>query len=396
LHLRKKCTMAYKRREQHGTSQYIKIRDKTASSTYKQPQSSNAVPRNDTFGTHSYYIGFEVTMTVEVKVLGIAQDGGRPHAGCRKPCCTSVLSPAETQYPVALGITESDGTTHLVEATPNVADQLRFVWKIHQAPSPSTSPSAGRNINIKEDYSRRGVDHLWITHAHLGHSDGLRQFGREVMSAQGIQLHVSSPSMVDLIANTPMWNIMVQDWKNFILNAFHSAPEHMTGDPLIEFQSQSSQNNCAFQSASGELTIEAIRVPHRGELSDMHAFIFRGTDKSLMFLPDHDTWKETLKMYDCSTIRDFLKKLKTDIALIDGTFWSMDELGGHGRDQRVVPHPPVSESLDLLGQRQEGDPEIFLTHLNHTNPLYDRTSKEFQQLTNQGWNVTTQGMTFKL
>ena len=315
-------------------------------------------------------------MVVDVKVLGIAQDGGHPHAACRKVCCTSVQSPADINYPVALGITESDGTTHLIEATPNVADQLRFVWRIHNAPT-----------NIVEDFSRRGVDHLWVTHAHMGHCDGLRQFGREVMHAKGIKLHVSL-SMAELIAKTPIWNIMVEDWRNFILEPFNTSMK--TGDELISEQAKQ-----AVMGPSGELLVEPVRVPHRGELSDMHAFIFRGIERSLLFLPDHDTWKETLELYESETIREFLKKLKVDIALIDGTFWSLEELG-QSRDQREVPHPPICKSLEMLGQRQPHDPDIYFTHLNHTNPILNNSSKEYKKLTDAGWKVATQGMVFLL
>ena len=70
--------------------------------------------------------------------------------------------------------------------------------------------------------------------------------------------------------------------------------------------------------------------------------------------------------------------MRIDIALIDGTFWSEDELGG--RDQSKVPHPPVLQTLNMLGEREDGDPEIFFTHLNHTNPLYDQDSEQMKQV----------------
>ena len=66
--------------------------------------------------------------------------------------------------------------------------------------------------------------------------------------------------------------------------------------------------------------------------------------------------------------REFLLKFEVDIALIDGTFWSSDELSG--RFQHEVPHPPVSQTLEMLGSKNQGDPDIFFIHLNHTNPLY--------------------------
>ena len=103
-----------------------------------------------------------------VTLLGIAQDGGRPQPGCTRPCCEN-LGSEDFRSPVSLGIQTSGGKTILVEATRDLGRQLRFIG----------NPS---------------VDHLILTHAHLGHVDGLGLFGRETMSARNIQLHCS-PSM---------------------------------------------------------------------------------------------------------------------------------------------------------------------------------------------------------
>ena len=85
---------------------------------------------------------------------------------------------------------------------------------------------------------------------------------------------------------------------------------------------------------------------------------------------------------------------RVDIALIDGTFWSADELSS--RTQHEVPHPPVSETLERLGPRTEGDPEIVFIHMNHTNPIHRPDSDEHGQVTALGWSVGEQGMTFTL
>ena len=46
-----------------------------------------------------------------------------------------------------------------------------------------------------------------------------------------------------------------------------------------------------------DVTVEFHKVPHRDELSDTHAIIVRGKTKSILFLSDHDTWRETLDAY---------------------------------------------------------------------------------------------------
>ena len=280
---------------------------------------------------------------VEVTVLGIAQDGGHPQPGCLRPCCANITEP---HYPVSLGIRSSEGTNLLIEATRNLGDQFT-IW------------------------GQTKVDHLLLTHAHLGHVDGLGLFGREAIAARDIELHVSD-DMYHLIDRTPQWNLMVQQGV-FNIRTFTA------GDVVF---------------SQGELSIEAVRIPHRAELSDMHAFIIRGPSKSLLFLTDHDTWSETLTVHDCSSIRELLAKLNVDIALIDGTFWSEDELAG--RNQATVPHPPVLQTLNMLGSREDGDPDIIFTHLNHTNPLYNRDGEQYAEVERLGWSVAYQGQRFTL
>ena len=267
-----------------------------------------------------------------VTLLGIAQDGGRPQPGCTRQCCQG-LTEEDYRSPVSLAIKTRDDKTLLVEATRDLGRQLRMI----------NNPS---------------IDHLFITHAHLGHVDGLGLFGRETMSARNIQLHCS-PSMRALVERTPAWNQLLQ--QNVL--EFSAFPRVEIDDVVVEF----------------------IPVPHRAELSDMHATIIRGAEKSLLFLPDHDSWTETLEAHGCDSIREFLQKFSIDVALLDGTFWSGGEL--KGRDMSVVPHPTVEESIMRLGRRKDNDSELFFIHLNHTNPLYNPQSEASRQLSESGWSI---------
>ena len=148
------------------------------------------------------------------------------------------------------------------------------------------------------------------------------------------------------------------------------------------------------RSLSDLVQVEAVEVPHRAELSDMHAFIVRGPNRSLLFLPDHDRWDETLNHHGAASIRGWFRALDVDVALVDGTFWSADELTS--RTQHEVPHPPVSESLERLGARRDDDPEILFIHMNHTNPIHRPDSDEHARVVSLGWGVGQQGMTFSL
>lgn len=282
---------------------------------------------------------------VTVTLLGTAQDGGRPQPGCLRPCCAN-LPPEAVRHPVSLGVVDETGQGHLMEATRALGQQLQ-IW--------GHPPLAS----------------VFLTHAHFGHVDGLGLFGRETLNAHGLELYASL-SMFSLIDQTPQWRLMVEQGV---------------------FQTNTTQHGDII-SITPALSVEPVQVPHRAELSDMHAFVVRGPNRALLFLPDHDRWDDTLAHHGHTTIRDWLGSLKVDIALVDGTFWSADEL--QGRSQMEVPHPPVCETLERLGPRTTGDPEVVFIHLNHTNPLHDAQSRERQTVERLGWSVGEQGMQFTL
>ena len=288
---------------------------------------------------------------VRVTVLGTAQDGGVPQPGCARECCLRVrANDALRRHPVSLGIVGSDGSAHLIEASRSIGEQFE-IWH-------SVDPVEG------------ALSSLSITHAHLGHVDGLGLFGKEAMGAHHLTLHCSE-SFAALIENSPPWNDM-REQEVIIPNVWTS--------------------NEAFEPSSGcGFRIKPIPVPHRDELSDNHALLIEGSGANLLFLPDHDSWPETLRGRN---IRQWLSELEVDIALLDGTFWDADELPH--RDMSEFPHPTVRESLERLGERNEGDPDIRFFHLNHTNPLCNPSSPELAELTAMGWGLAKEGDSFTL
>lgn len=271
-----------------------------------------------------------------ITLLGNAQDAGRPQFGCTNSCCEDSRNDASlVRKPVALGL--HGDSFGMVEATRCIGDQLAMIG----------------NPTIKD---------LWLTHAHLGHVEGLGQFGRESINLKNVKLHCSN-SVLDFVKDHPIW-------------------EKLFGRGNLSVGKYSSEN------------IVPIKVPHRAEDFDTHALLFKGANNNILFLPDHDTWDETLSLVGHDNPRDWFKSMGADIVLLDGTFWSDDEL--QSRIQTDVPHPPVSETLDLLGKRQDEDPRVIFIHLNHTNPLHYSDSEQYQQVYNIGWEVGVEGMEFEL
>jgi len=92
--------------------------------------------------------------------------------------------------------------------------------------------------------------------------------------------------------------------------------------------------------------------------------------------------------------------LECDLALVDGTFWSDDELPrarGGGPRAREMGHLPVGGpggSLERLASLK-GPRKIYI-HINNTNPMLDEDSPQHRQARAAGWEIAEDGWEFEL
>ena len=287
---------------------------------------------------------------VELVILGVAQDGGVPQAGCScHRCVAARADPSLRRHPVACGVRGVDGSLHLIEASRALPDHLA-IW----------SSALRLDAGIRPDT-------VCLTHAHLGHIDGLGQFGTEAMGMVGVPLFASS-SVIGAIE------------RRGLATPF----ECRAVEPGVGFQPS---GGCGFEYA-------LVPVPHRDEESDTHAVVIRGPEASVLFLPDHDDWTQTLEMHGADGIREWLSGLGVGIALLDGTFWDDSELPE--REFSQIPHPVITETMDRLGERRPEDPEILFVHMNHSNPALDEASEEYGRVEAFGWSVAEQSSVLRL
>ena len=295
-----------------------------------------------------------MTSGVSVTILGTAQDGGIPQAGCScRRCLDAHIDLKLRKYPVSLGILGVDGTKHIIEITKNLSEQL-VIWTQDK-----------NELFIPETVS--------ITHLHLGHVEGIGQLGKPVMGLREVDVYLS-PKNKDVFDNRSDI-VLMEDEGNI---RTHSKNFYHPFEP---------KDGCGF-------SLQFIPIPHRSELGDNAAIIIKAEGKSILFMPDQDSWSDTLDYHSKENIRDFLKMFDIDEALIDGTFWSMDELPR--RDISKIPHPTIQETIQLLGSKREGDPEISFLHLNHSNPVNDLGSEQRKVVEENGWKISEIGDVLKL
>ena len=284
---------------------------------------------------------------VILKVLGTIQDGGIPHMGCNKVCCLKYFKNNTFRVGVSsLGISNlKNETNYLIDATPNINHQLKALIG-------TSNPSEKLNG-------------IFLTHAHMGHYSGLLNFGREAMNSKNIPLYLM-PRFYNFIQDNGPWNQLVK-LENVMLKRINDREK-------ITLESN--------------LSITPIQVPHRDEYSETVGFLIEGNKKSALYIPDIDKWEKWN-----NSIVELIKNV--DYAFLDGTFY--DEKEVNNRDISEIPHPFIIESLKLFNPLDKSEKnKIYFIHLNHTNPLLNSDSSEYNRVIREGFNVADPNMEFFL
>ncbi len=276
---------------------------------------------------------------VEAIVLGIAQDGGVPHLGCRQTLCVEARrDPAKRRRVASLGLVDGgSGKWFVIDATPDFESQVEMLGAM--------------------------PDGILLTHAHIGHYLGLAQLGREVFNARGVPVYCTA-SMASFLRGNRPWSRLVESGNIAVREV----------EPGTEF------------ALSNSLHAMALKVPHRDEDSDTVAYVVTGPSRKILWLPDIDKWEKWDRR-----LEDVIAAV--DVAFLDGTFFSADEIPG--RSIAEIPHPLVSETIARLSAGQRPAARVLFVHLNHTNRLlWD--GRALTALRKRGFDVAAEGQRLPL
>ena len=282
-----------------------------------------------------------------LKVLGTIQDGGIPHMGCSKECCSNYFLSKKSRIGVSsLGVSNlKHDTNYIIDATPDINFQLI-------------------DLIGKADPSKK-LNGIFLTHAHMGHYAGLLNFGRESLNSKNIPLYLM-PKFYNFILNNGPWNQLVE-LNNIKLNKIYNREKVIL------------HNNLSFT---------PIQVPHRDEYSETVGYVIEGIHKKALYIPDIDKWAK----WEVSIV-EMIKSV--DYAFLDGTFFDEKEI--NNRDISEIPHPFIIESLKLFKELDESEKsKVYFIHLNHTNPVLNSESSEYKKVISAGFNIAKTGMEFFL
>lgn len=271
-------------------------------------------------------------------VLGTLQDGGSPHMGCLKSCCSTERP---NDYVVSMGVID-ESKHFLFDASPDIVSQTNYLQSI----------SPAKELEI------------FLTHAHMGHYVGLIHLGRESANTKKIPVY-AMPRMAKFLRKNGPWSQLI-------------SLENISIQPI--------QNKTPI-SVSPRMTVTPLVVPHRDEFSETVGYLIAGQSKRALYIPDIDKWD--LWETDINTLLTWV-----DYAFLDATFFEDGEIT---RPMAEVPHPFVEESITRFKSLAiEEKNKIYFIHLNHTNPARDPFYEGRIAIEKQGYHFATFGMRFSL
>lgn len=283
--------------------------------------------------------------TPYLMILGVAQDAGYPQIGERSEFKLVGEGKREKTHAISLCLVDPErNTRYLFEATPDLREQLEMVDKVSTTSHPP-------------------FDGIFLTHAHMGHYTGLMHLGFEAMGTNEVPVY-AMPRMKNYLETNGPWSQLV-NFKNISLKP-------MTDSTNVQL--------------SENISVLPFTVPHRDEYSETVGFRISVNNQHVVFIPDIDKWER----WDVD-IREVVKA--NDIILIDASFFADGELPG--RDMSKIPHPFTSESMELFKNLSDTDKaKVYFIHANHSNPILDSSSREYQQVLDAGFHVGFEGQVF--
>ncbi|MBO6847290.1 MAG: MBL fold metallo-hydrolase [Maricaulis sp.] len=281
--------------------------------------------------------------TVELVVLGVAQDAGAPQIGNSDDPAWQDPSLRRLASSVAV-VNRQTGERVLFDATPDLREQL---YRLDQFMPVETTP---------------GLDGIFLTHGHMGHYTGLMFLGFESMGARDVPVY-AMPDMANFLFSNGPWEQLVR-YDNIEL------------EPL--------EASIGVEIAG--LTVTPFLVPHRQEYTEVVGFSIDGPDRSALFLPDIDSWEEWDE--EGTRIEDMIASV--DVAYLDATFFANGEIPG--RDMSGFPHPFITHSMARFADLPATEKaKVRFIHFNHTNPVRFPDSPERQQVLDAGFGLADEG-----
>ncbi|MBE1534532.1 pyrroloquinoline quinone biosynthesis protein PqqB [Actinomadura algeriensis] len=294
--------------------------------------------------------------------LGTAAGGGVPQWNCACPGCAAARAePALRRRHASIAVEAGGGRWYVVNATPDIGEQIEECAALHPGPGRRDTPVAG----------------VILTDAELDHTLGVPRLreasGLRIVATGAVRAALSGGLRLDRVL-APYAGL---SWTALPVRR----PEALDGGPL-EIQgiriSGKRPRYAADLEAEDDAWVVALRVRDRRD------------GKVLVYAPCLAGWPAGLD----DALRD------ADCVFVDGTFWDDEEPRRAGFTERTATgmgHLPITGpggTIDRLAALPAA--RRLYTHLNNTNRLVDPGDAGHRRLAAAGIEAAREGAVIEL
>ena len=311
---------------------------------------------------------------MKIKILGSAAGGGFPQWNCGCRNCNGMRQGtlhARPRTQMQIAFSPDDRVWFLIGASPDLRAQLLSVPELAPSPDmPGQIPVGGVFLPSADVDAVMGLLHL-------------REFQSFfVFATAGVQRALRSENRIFKVLER--------------------------GDLPVQWQTLSSKGRlgCHLSESPGESpSFVCNTIPLGGDYPDYVSDEFRraapAEDATVGFLFEQEGKKAFIAPSLAGHTAEWQKlAASADVVLIDGTFWSNDELLRTGRTSktaREIGHIPLSGNDGLLAQfPSDARGRKILLHINNTNPILDEDSPEHRAVLEAGFEIAYDGLSIPL
>lgn len=305
---------------------------------------------------------------MRLRVLGSAAGGGFPQWNCNCGNCLgwrlgTISAHARTQSSVA--ITNNDEDWLLINASPDILQQLRENSPLHQA----------RQVRDS------GIAAALVIDAQIDHTTGLL-----MLRERGTPLPLyATPEVLEDLRDGFGLSRVFSHYAGFDLR-----PIKLDGQALkVPFLNGVALTPVPLTSQPPPYS------PHRGKPrpGDTIGLIMhdQASGQRLFYAPGLGLMEASVKA----------AMQAADVVMVDGTFWTEDEMVKNGLSNKMaaemghLPQSGVGGMIEYLDALPAGKRKILI-HINNTNPILREDSAERAMLTAHGIEVAEDGMEIRI
>ncbi|MFF3244865.1 pyrroloquinoline quinone biosynthesis protein PqqB [Streptomyces sp. NPDC002870] len=296
-----------------------------------------------------------------LQVLGTAAGGGLPQWNCACPGCAGARAhPHRRRRHASLALRADEGRWYLVNATPDIGDQIEDSHALRPGPGPRESPVAG----------------VILTDAELDHTLGIAR----LREADGFDILATLPVRDALLGRLRLGEVLAPytriEWRELGREA----------EPLVK---------------NGTVEIDAVPVSAKrpryavGTGADERTWVVAlrlretTTGRSLLYAPALARWTDEFEE----------AAEEADCVILDGTFWDDDEpvrTSISAKSATGMGHLPIAGPNGTARRLSGLNARCLYTHLNNTNPLAYPDAPQHALLGEWGLEVAADRMVIEL